>query len=73
MAKPTHDLVICRRDDKKIRTKAGVAWQNAKGWIEIRLSPGVVLDWRDGETVFLNLYPREDRPDDDKDEQKGDW
>jgi len=38
----------------------GAAWKDDRGFLNIRLNPGVVLSWQDD--VYLNLFPVEDAP-----------
>ena len=38
----------------------GAAWKDDRGFLSIRLNPGVVLSWQDD--VYINLFPIEDTP-----------
>ncbi len=48
-------------DEKVFFHKVGVAFQNDKGQLSIKLNPGTVLDWRLGETYHITLFPAENR------------
>lgn len=64
MAAPTHNMVLTSKSDggkKPTYTEVGVAWPMPSGnGFSIQLNPGVVLDWRLGETHFINLFQRAD-------------
>ena len=55
--RPTHYLIIQDKENKNIRTKAGVGWVNAEGWFTFKLGPGVVLTHELCETCWFNAYP----------------
>jgi hypothetical protein len=57
---PTHRLVLAEKGNTKSKTKVGVGWQNAQGWISIKLSPGAVISHRDCHDHYLSLYPVEE-------------
>jgi hypothetical protein len=54
--RPTHVITI-QPKDSKVRTKAGVAWMNDKGWLSLTLRPGIVLDYRLNADHYISLYP----------------
>lgn len=35
----------------------GAAWQNERGYINMQINPGVVLDWRSLDGCLLTLFP----------------
>lgn len=55
-SRPAYTLVIKSKDNSKQYTVAGVAFNSGHG-LNLVLSPGVVLDWRD--PVYFNLNPYE--------------
>lgn len=59
--KPTHNLCIKRKDQRRVGSSAfvqvGVGWQNEKGQISIRLDAGVSLNWRDCDDLWITLFP----------------
>jgi hypothetical protein len=56
-ATPAYTLFIASRCNAKDKTKAGVAFPNEFGGLNLRLNPGVVVRWNDD--VFFNLNPYE--------------
>lgn len=54
---PSYTLFVASRLDPKDKTKAGVAFPNEFGGLNLKLSPGVVLHWNDD--VYFNLNPYE--------------
>lgn len=62
MARPTHTLTVKKKDGESPAKQIGVAWQNDKGWFNIKLNPCVALS--DREDIWINMYPIEydDRP-----------
>jgi hypothetical protein len=54
---PSYTLFIASKFDPKDKTKAGVAFPNEFGGLNLKLSPGVVLKWND--EVYFNLNPYE--------------
>ncbi len=54
---PSYTLFIANKLDTKDKTKAGVAFPNEFGGLNIKLNPGVVLHWND--EVYFNLNPYE--------------
>lgn len=53
---PTYTLFIASKaNPKKEKTKAGVAFPNEFGGLNLKLNPGVVLRWDDA--VYFNLNP----------------
>lgn len=76
--RPTHNVVVAKKDNAKDRIEVGSGWMNEQGWISIKLRPCVVLSDRDD--IFISIYPRKDfmpthepddgfEPVDDDDEQ----
>ena len=59
---PTHNLCVKMKDKEPARfVQVGVAWENEKGQVNIRLNPGTVLGWRDLEEMTLTLFPSNDK------------
>lgn len=56
---PKYILVIKSKDNAKNYTRAGAAFENQFGGLNLKLSPGVVLRWDD--EVFFNLNVYEDK------------
>jgi len=55
---PTYTLFIASKENpKKEKTKAGVAFPNEFGGLNLKLNPGIVLRWNDD--VYFNLNPFE--------------
>jgi hypothetical protein len=55
---PTHRLVLTDKRNRLNRTRAGIAWINEKGWIAIKLNPGISINTSDAEDFyFISLYP----------------
>ena len=55
--RPTHRLVIKRKDKQGPGTYAGAAWTTEQGWLSIRLNPGIVLSFRDCDEHYMTLFP----------------
>jgi hypothetical protein len=55
--KPTYRLLITEKFNKKSKTFAGVAFAGNFNSLNICLNPGVRLDWRDMDSVWLTLVP----------------
>ena len=64
-------MTEARRPDFKIRLKdhrgktatVGAAWNNERGYLNIQINPGVVLDWRSLDGCVLTMWPN-DKTDD---------
>lgn len=55
--KPNYVLVLADKNNTKNRTRAGAAWESAEGYISIRLSPGIHIDYNDRDDLYISLYP----------------
>lgn len=53
--KPDYTLKLMVKDGEARTNRAGVAWENSSGTIQITLDPGIVLDWRDD--IYITLFP----------------
>lgn len=56
---PKYVLFIADKDNPKDKTRAGVAFANEFGGLNLKLHPGVVLKWDDA--VYFNLNPYESK------------
>ena len=56
---PDFDLCI-KTQSGRTNIVAGV-WKRSDGSLRLKLSPGVVLDWKAMEDCYLTAFPREKR------------
>jgi hypothetical protein len=56
---PKYVLFICNKEREKDKTRAGVAFVNDFGGLNLKLHPGIVIRWND--EVYLNLNPYESK------------
>lgn len=54
---PTYRLLITEKANKKSKLFAGVAFEGNFNTLNICLNPGVRIDWRDMDSVWLTLVP----------------
>lgn len=61
MNKPTHNIVIRGPDNEEGRAsfwkQVGVAWENERGQLKMKLDVGTVLDWRLSDEFALYIMP----------------
>jgi hypothetical protein len=55
--RPKYRLLITEKVNKRSKTFAGVAFDGNFNTLNICLNPGVRLDWRDMDSVWLTLVP----------------
>lgn len=55
--RPQYRLLVTEKFNKRSKLFAGVAFEGNFGSLNIRLNPGVRLDWRDMNSVWLSLVP----------------
>lgn len=56
---PKYILFVADKNNSKDKTRAGAAFVNEFGGLNLKLSPGVVLKWDD--EVYFNLNPYESK------------
>lgn len=61
MPRPTHALVVKRKNGDGPGRRIGVGWMNNRGWISLKLNPCVVISHNDD--VYLNIYPTDQNRD----------
>lgn len=55
------DFDLCIKTPSGRTNVVGGVWKRSDGGFRLKLSPGVVLDWKSVEDCFITAFPREKR------------